>query len=165
MVANNRSTLTVTLPSDREIVLTREFDFPRDLVFEAFTKPEHLAQWWGPRGTTVPLCEQDFRPGGKWRFVSRDADGNEAAFRGEIREIVPPERIVQTFEWEGLPGHISVDTLHLEDLGGRTRMTVTSRFDSVQDRDGMLQSGMEKGASESYERLSEYLQTLARARA
>jgi uncharacterized protein YndB with AHSA1/START domain len=165
MVANNSSTLTVTLPSDREIVLTREFDFPRDLVFEAFTKPEHIAQWWGPRGTSVPLCEQDFRTGGKWRFVSRDADGNEAAFRGEIREIVPPERIVQTFEWEGLPGHISVDTLHLEDLGGRTRMTVTSRFDSVQDRDGMLQSGMEKGAAESYERLSEYLQTLERERA
>ena len=162
MVTNNSSTLTVTLPSDREIVLTREFDFPRDLVFEAFTRPEHIAQWWGPRGTTVPSCQMDFRAGGKWRFVSRDADGNEFGFRGEIREVVPPERIVQTFEFEGMPGHISVDTLRLEDLGGRTRMTVTSQFDSVMDRDGMLQSGMEKGAAESYERLSEYLQTLAR---
>ncbi len=161
MVANNRSTLTVTLPSDREIVLTREFDFARDLVFEAFTKPEHIAQWWGPRGTTVPSCDMDFRPGGNWRFVSRDAEGNEFGFRGEIREVVPPERIVQTFEFEGMPGHISVETLRLEDLGGRTRMTVTSRFDSVMDRDGMLQSGMEKGAAESYDRLSEYLQTLA----
>ena len=162
MVANNSTTLKVTLPSDQEIVLTREFDFPRDLVFEAFTRPEHIAQWWGPRGTTVPSCQMDFRAGGKWRFVSRDADGNEFGFRGEIREVVPPERIVQTFEFEGMPGHISVDTLRLEDLGGRTRMTVTSQFDSVMDRDGMLQSGMEKGAAESYERLSEYLQTLAR---
>ena len=162
MVANNSTTLKVTLPSDQEIVLTREFDFPRDLVFEAFTRPEHIAQWWGPRGTTVPSCQMDFRAGGKWRFVSRDADGNEFGFRGEIREVVPPERIVQTFEFEGMPGHVSVETLHLEDLGGRTRMTVTSRFDSVMDRDGMLQSGMEKGAAESYDRLSEYLQTLAR---
>ena len=162
MVANNSTTLKVTLPSDQEIVLTREFDFPRDLVFEAFTRPEHIAQWWGPRGTTVPSCQMDFRAGGKWRFVSRDADGNEFGFRGEIREVVPPERIVQTFEFEGMPGHVSVETLRLEDLGGRTRMTVTSQFDSVMDRDGMLQSGMEKGAAESYERLSEYLQTLAR---
>jgi len=162
MVANNSTTLKVTLPSDQEIVLTREFDFPRDLVFEAFTRPEHIAQWWGPRGTTVPSCQMDFRAGGKWRFVSRDADGNEFGFRGEIREVVPPERIVQTFEFEGMPGHVSVETLRLEDLGGRTRMTVTSRFDSVMDRDGMLQSGMEKGAAESYDRLSEYLQTLAR---
>ena len=161
MVANNSTTLKVTLPSDQEIVLTREFDFPRDLVFEAFTKPEHIARWWGPRGTTVPSCQMDFRAGGKWRFVSRDADGNEFAFRGEIREVVPPERIVQTFEFEGMPGHVSVETLRLEDLGGRTRVTVTSRFDSVMDRDGMLQSGMEKGAAESYDRLSEYLQTLA----
>ena len=161
MVANNSTTLKVTLPSDQEIVLTREFDFPRDLVFEAFTKPEHIAQWWGPRGTTVPSCHMDFRPGGNWRFVSRDTDGNEFGFRGEIREVVPPERIVQTFEFEGMPGHVSVETLRLEDLGGRTRMTVTSRFDSVMDRDGMLQSGMEKGAAEAYDRLSEYLQTLA----
>ena len=131
MVANNSTTLKVTLPSDQEIVLTREFDFPRDLVFEAFTRPEHIAQWWGPRGTTVPSCHMDFRPGGNWRFVSRDADGNEFGFKGEIREVVPPERIVQTFEFEGMPGHISVETLRLEDLGGRTRITVTSRISTV----------------------------------
>lgn len=161
MVADNRSALKVALPSDREIQLTREFDAPRELVFKAFSGPEHLSKWWGPRGTTLPVAEMDFRPGGRWRFVSSDTEGNQAAFRGEIREIVPPERIVQTFEWEGLPGHVSVETLNLEDLGGRTRITITSRFDSVEDRDGMLQSGMEKGAAESYDRLAEYLLTLA----
>jgi uncharacterized protein YndB with AHSA1/START domain len=102
----------------------------------------------------------DFRPGGKWRFVERDKQGNEWGFRGEVREVVSPERVVQTFEWEGLPGHISVETMRLEDLGGRTRITVTSVFDSVEDRDGMLQSGMEQGAGESYDRLETYLQSL-----
>ena len=153
--------LTVTTPSDREIVLSREFDAPRALVFEALSKPEHLRHWWGQADSTLVHCEVDFRPGGRWRFVERDKDGQEWGFRGEVREIVPPERIVQTFEWEGLPGHISVETMQLEDLSGRTRITVTSVFDSVEDRDGMLQSGMEQGASESYDRLEAYLRTLA----
>jgi uncharacterized protein YndB with AHSA1/START domain len=161
MNAHSSSALTVTLPSDREIVLSREFDAPRALVFEAMSKPEHIARWWGPRGMTTPVCEMDFRPGGSWHFVQRDADGTEYGFHGEIRDIRPPERIVQTFEFEGMPGHVSVETLTLEDLGGRTRMMVRSVFDSVEDRDGMLQSGMEKGASESYDRLAEYLPTMA----
>ena len=156
--------LTVTTPSDLEIVLTREFDAPRALVFEALSQPEHLRHWWGQAASTLVHCEMDFRPGGTWRFVERDQDGQEWGFRGEVREIVPPERIVQTFEWEGLPGHISVETMQLEDLGGRTRITVTSVFDSVEDRDGMLQSGMEQGAGESYDRLEAYLKTLVAQR-
>ena len=158
------NTLTVTTPSDLEIVLTREFDAPRALVFEALSKPEHLRHWWGQASSTLTLCEMDFRPGGKWRFVERDKDGQEWGFRGEVREIVPPERIVQTFEWEGLPGHISVETLQLEDLGARTRLSVTSVFASVADRDGMLQSGMQQGAGESYDRLEAYLKTLVAQR-
>jgi uncharacterized protein YndB with AHSA1/START domain len=154
------NTLTVAIPSDLEIVLTREFDAPRELVFEAVSKPEHLRNWWGQTASTLVQCEMDFCLGGKWRFVERDKEGNEWGFRGEVREVVPPERIVQTFEWEGLPGHISLETMRLEDLGGRTRITVTSVFDSVQDRDGMLQSGMEQGAGESYDRLEAYLQSL-----
>ena len=154
------NTLTVATPSDLEIVLTREFDAPRGLVFEALSKPEHLRNWWGQAASTLVHCEMDFRPGGQWRFVERDKDGNEWGFRGEVREVVRAERIVQTFEWEGLPGHISVETMRLEDLGGRTRITINSVFDSVEDRDGMLQSGMEKGAGESYDRLEAYLQTL-----
>jgi uncharacterized protein YndB with AHSA1/START domain len=161
MAASNRSALTVTLPSDRQIMLTREFEAPRELVFLAMSKPEHLAHWWGQAGSSLAVCELDFRPGGLWRFVERDTAGSEWGFRGEIREIVPPEKIVQTFEFDGVPGHVSVETLRLEDLGGRTRLTVTSEFDSVEDRDGMLQSGMEKGAGESYDRLAAYLQTLA----
>ena len=158
------TTLNVTLPSDREIALSREFDAPRELVFQAVSQPEHLAQWWGRAGSSLPVCEIDFRPGGRWRFVERSADGTEHGFRGEIREIVPPERIVQTFEYEGYPGHISVETMVLEDLGGRTRVNVTSVFDSVEDRDGMLQSGMEKGAAESYDRLAAHLTTMSLGR-
>jgi uncharacterized protein YndB with AHSA1/START domain len=158
------NTLTVNTPSDREIVLTREFDAPRGLVFEALSKPEHVRNWWGQADSTLVQCNMDFRPGGKWRFVERDKDGQEWGFRGELREIDPPEKIVQTFEFEGLPGHISIETMRLQDLsGGRTRVTVTSLFDSVEDRDGMLQSGMEQGAGESYDRLEAYLKTLAAA--
>jgi uncharacterized protein YndB with AHSA1/START domain len=152
------STLTVTLPSDKEIVLTREFDAPRDLVFRAFSSCDHLKHWWGQAGSTITECRMEFRPGGAWRMVERDAGGQEWGFRGEIREVVPPEKIVQTFEFDGMPGHVSVETLVLEDLGGtRTRLVTTSLFSSVEDRDGMIQSGMEKGASESYDRLAEYL--------
>ena len=153
--------LTVTPISDREAELTRVFDAPRRLVFEAHSKPEHVRHWWGPRDSTMVSCEMDFRPGGAWRFVLRTADGNEAAFRGEYREIVPPERIVQTFEFEGMPGAVSLETMTLEDLGDTTRMTAVSRFDSVEALEAMLQSGMEAGAAETYDRLEEHLRTMA----
>jgi uncharacterized protein YndB with AHSA1/START domain len=153
--------LTVTTPSDREILMTRVFDAPRDLVFEAHTSCEHMSNWWGPWKYEVASCEIDFRPGGKWRIVHRGPEGEEEqGFRGEYREIVRPERIVWTFEWEGMPGHVSVDTLTLEEQGGKTTLTATSLFDSVEDRDGMLQSGMESGAAETMDRLQEYLEVL-----
>jgi uncharacterized protein YndB with AHSA1/START domain len=160
MPARSSSALSVTLPSDREIVLTRVFDAPRQLVFKALTNCEHLKHWWGPRRYTVTSCRMDFRPGGAWRIVQRGADGAEYGFRGEYREITPPERIVQTFEFEGMPGHVSVETLTLVEQDGKTIYTSTSVFDSVEDRDGMLQSGMEEGASETMDRLAEYLETL-----
>jgi uncharacterized protein YndB with AHSA1/START domain len=160
MPAGSSSAMSVTLPSDREIVLTRVFDAPRRLVFEALTSCEHLKHWWGPRRYTVASCKMDFRPGGAYRIVQSGADGAEFGFRGEYREIVPPERIVQTFEFEGMPGHISVETLTLVEQDGKTTYTSTSVFDSVEDRDGMLQSGMEEGASETMDRLAEYLETL-----
>ncbi len=162
MVERSKS-LTVATPSDLEIVMTREFDAPRELVFEAHTKCEHLTNWWGPRKYTLEVCELDFRPGGKYRFVHRGPEGvDEHGFRGEFREIVPPEKIVWTFEWEGMPGHVSVDTVTLEDLGGRTRLTAHSLFDSKEDRDGMLQSGMEEGAGETYDRLAEFVASMKR---
>jgi uncharacterized protein YndB with AHSA1/START domain len=151
---------TVTTPSDREILMTRVFDAPRDLVFEAHTSCEHMSNWWGPRKYEVAGCEIDFRPGGAWRIVQRGPDGQEHGFHGEFREIVRPERIVWTFEYEGMPGHVSVETLTLEEHDGKTTLTATSVFDTVQDRDGMLESGMESGAAETMDRLDEYLEVL-----
>ena len=154
------SALTVTTPSEREIVMTREFDAPRDLVFEAHTSCEHMTRWWGPRKYEFASCEIDFRPGGKWRVVHRGPDGDEHAFRGEYREIVPPERIVWTFEYEGFPGQISVETLRLEERDRKTTLTATAVYDTVEARDAMLQSGMEEGARETMDRLDEYLAQL-----
>src|SRR5690606_24831933 len=126
------------------------FDAPRELVFKAFTDPNLIPQWWGLRSTTTVIDKFEPKQGGAWRFVQTGPDGREDAFRGEIRELVPPEKVVQTFEWEGMPGHIVIDTTTLEDLGGKqTRVTTTSRFASVEDRDGMMSSGMEQGANES----------------
>ena len=163
MGASGSKQLTVTTPSDREIVMTRVFDAPRDLVFEAHSSCEHMSRWWGPRRYEVAKCDLDFRPGGAWRIVHRGSDGDEHGFRGEFREIVRPERIVWTFEWEGLPGHVSVQTAEFEEHDGKTTLTATAVFSSVEDRDGMLDSGMESGAAESYDRLEEYLESLKRA--
>ncbi|MGH2766306.1 MAG: SRPBCC family protein [Actinomycetota bacterium] len=151
----------MTTPSDKEILMTRVFDAPRDLVFEALSSCEHMSNWWGPRRYEFASCEIDFRPGGKWRIVHKGPVGEEdQGFRGEFREIVRPERIVWTFEWEGMPGHVSVETMTLEEQDGKTTIIANSVFDSVEDRDGMLNSGMESGAAETYDRLDEYLEVL-----
>jgi uncharacterized protein YndB with AHSA1/START domain len=153
---------TVTTPAEREIHIERVFDAPRDRVFAVYTDPALIPEWWGPRGTTTIVDTMDVRPGGSWRFVARDADGTETGFRGTYREITPPERIVQTFEWEGMPGHVSIDTAEFEDLGdGRTKIVTTSIFHTTEERDGMLGSGMEGGMNETYERLDELLARLA----
>ena len=161
MVAGNRSAMTLTMPSDREIVLTRVFDAPRALVFKAHTDPNLIPLWWGPRRLTTIIDTLDLRPGGAWRFVQHDADGNEYAFNGVYREIVPPERLVSTFEFEGMPGHILLQTLTLEEHDGKTKLTSTALFESVEDRDGMLQSDMESGAAEGYDRLDDLLESMA----
>jgi uncharacterized protein YndB with AHSA1/START domain len=152
--------LTIATPSEREIVMTREFDAPRELVFEAHSSCEHMSRWWGPRKYEFASCEIDFRPGGKWRIVHRGPDGEEYAFHGEYREILRPERIVWTFEFEGFPGSVSVETMTLEEHDGKSTFTATSVYDTVEQRDQMLQSGMEEGATESMERLDEYLEIL-----
>ncbi|MGH2752893.1 MAG: SRPBCC family protein [Actinomycetota bacterium] len=162
MVAKS-SELKVTTPSEREIVMTREFDAPRALVFQAHTSCEHMSRWWGPRKYEIVSCDIDFRPGGKWRIVHRGPDGDEYAFRGEYREIVPPERIVWTFEFEGFPGNVTVETMTLDEYDGKTTFTATSVYDTVDQRDAMLQSGMEEGATETMERLDEYLKVLKAA--
>jgi uncharacterized protein YndB with AHSA1/START domain len=146
---------------DREIVTERIFDAPRDLVFRAYTDPELVPEWWGPRGTETVVDRMDARTGGDWRFVHRDSDGSETAFRGTFREISPPERIAQTFEWDGMPGYVSVDIAGFEDLGGRTRVRTRSLFHLPEERDGMLDAGMESGLQESYDRLDEVLERIA----
>lgn len=156
--------VTVTTPSDTEIQMTRVFDAPRDLVFEAHSSAEHMKHWWGPRKYEVVSAEVDFRPGGKWRIVHRGSDGVDYGFHGEYREIVPPESITWTFEFEGAPGQVAVETVKLDEKDGKTTLTVTSVAPSKEARDAVLESGMTEGAAETWDRLEEYLQSL-RARA
>ena len=151
-------TVAVTTPTDREIHVERMFEAPRDRVFAAFTDPKLIPEWWGP--TTV-VDQMDVRPGGSWRFVFHNADGSESAFRGTYREVIPPERIVQTFEWEGMPGHVHVETATFEDLGERTKFTTSLLFYTTEERDGLLAHGGERGANESYARLDALLARLA----
>ena len=157
MTNQQTNELHVAAEGDREIVTERVFDAPRERVFQAFVDPELIPQWWGRRVDTTTVDEMDVREGGKWRFVTDSPDGS-TAFRGEFRVIDEPERLEQTFEWEGLPGHIAVETATFEDLGdGRTKIRTVSRFDTTEDRDGMLSSGMEIGLGQSYEQLDELL--------
>jgi uncharacterized protein YndB with AHSA1/START domain len=160
--SGNKLSLTVTLPSDCEITMSRSFDAPRDLVFDAHTKPEHLVHWFGPRGHTLSVCTVDLRPGGAWRFVLREPNGREMGMKGVYREIVPPERLVHTEifdDFEEMAGESIVTTI-FEEIDGKTRVTSTSTYRSKEIRDAVIQSGMEYGAAETYERLAEYLATM-----
>jgi uncharacterized protein YndB with AHSA1/START domain len=139
------------------ITITREFDAPRDLVFRAHIDPELLVQWLGPRDLTTTIDCYDARDGGTWRYVQKDADGNEYGFHGVFHGTPSPEAIVQTFEFEGVPGHVMLDTTTLEQRDGRTLMRTVSSFQSVEDRDGMIASGMEHGVRDSGDRLEELL--------
>ena len=139
------------------ITITREFDAPRDLVFRAHVDPELLVQWLGPRDLTTTIDRYDTRDGGTWRYVQKDADGNEYGFHGVFHGTPSPEAIVQTFEFEGVPGHVMLDTTTLEQRDGRTLMRTVSSFQSVEDRDGMIASGMEHGVRDSGDRLEELL--------
>lgn len=152
------NTLTVEPRADREIVSERIFDAPRERVFATFLDPALIPEWWGPRGGTTTVDRMDVRAGGSWRFVYRDASGEETGFRGTYRDVSPPERVIQTFEWEPMAGHVSVDISTFEDLGdGRTKVTTVSQFHTPEERDGMLGSGMETGLGETYDRLEELL--------
>ena len=153
------SSLNITLPSDREILMTRVFDVPRELVFEAMTRPEHISKWWGPRRTELVVCEIDFRVGGTWRYVLRCHDGKEVTFTGVYREIAPPERMVCTECYvEPLYGNPEWQTtLTLEEFDGKTKLTSRVLHPSTEARDAQLNSGMEGGASETFDRLAELL--------
>lgn len=160
-MAEKAKTSMFTLPSDREIAGSRVLDAPPDLVYKAYTDPEAIPQWWGPSRYTTTVEKLDVRPGGAWRFIQRADDGGEHIFSGVFREVVPAKRLVYTFNYEAIPGHEAVETVTLEPLeGGRTKVTDNLLFANREDRDGMLQSGMEEGAAESQERLVALLEKL-----
>jgi uncharacterized protein YndB with AHSA1/START domain len=158
--AKANSALIVTTPSDREIVLTRVFDAPRRLVFEAWTKPEHLLRWFGPRSCPLVACDMDFRPGGAWRFVLRGPDGKDMGMRGVYREITPHERLISTESFDDYPGE-SRKTMTFVERDGKTTLTTTVLYPSKENRDAVIRSGMEHGAGETYDRLAEHLGTMA----
>lgn len=150
---------TLTTPSDREIRIERVFDAPRDRVWQAFTDPKLVAQWWG-RGHKLVIERMDVERGGHWRFVEHGPDGVHG-FEGRYREVTPTTRLVHTFEWDGFPGYVIIETVTLEDTDdGRTKVVNLSLFHTTEERDGMLQSGMETGLNESYAALDRLLATM-----
>ena len=153
----------VVEPGKLEIVVTMTFNAPRELVFKAYTDPALIPQWWGPRYLTTKIDRLEALPGGQWRFVQRDPEGNVYAFHGVFHDVSAPDRIVQTFEYEGMPGHVSLDTAVFEDLGGRTRVVSQSVFQTVEARDGMAASGMDIGINEGFDRMNELLAALETA--
>ncbi len=158
-MASKNKTVVTAEPGKQEVIITREFDAPRELVFKAHIDPALYTQWLGPHGYEMAL--ETFEPysGGRYRYIHKDKDGNEFGFHGCFHEI-SEDLMIQTFEFEGLPekGHVTLDSMRLESLpGDRTRLTIQSLFRSVEDRDGMVQAGMEHGVREGYERLDEIL--------
>jgi uncharacterized protein YndB with AHSA1/START domain len=152
----NKGTLSVSMPSDREIEMTRVFDAPRQLVYEAFSKPELLKRWFGPIGWSLVVCEVDHRVGGGFRFVLRGPNGREMGMRGVYRELTPPERSVHMESFDDYPGESQVTSVFSE-TGGKTTLTVTVQYPSQEVRDLVAKSGMEHGAAESYDRLADML--------
>ncbi len=151
----------IVAPDSLEIVTKMTFNAPRELIFKAHIDPDLIPQWYGPRFLTTVIDVLDARAGGSWRFLNYDPEGNVYAFHGVYHDVVAPDRIVQTFEYEGMPGHVVMETAVFEDLGGgKTRVVTQSVFQSIEDRDGMAASGMEVGVNDGYERLNELLAML-----
>jgi uncharacterized protein YndB with AHSA1/START domain len=158
----NKTTLTAE-PGKLDLSITREFDAPRDLVFKAYMDAELVKKWRGPRGLKMTVERFESKDGGSYRYVHEDLEGNKFAFRGVNHEVLAPQRVISTFEFEGLPerGHVALQTVRFEALpGGRTRLTAQTVFQSVSDRDGMIRSGMERGVAEGFERLDDLLASL-----
>jgi len=163
MSAKKHKTTITAESGKQELFITREFDAPRELVFKAFVDPALYVQWLGPRGYEMQLETFEPKSGGRWRYIHTDKDGNAYGFHGVNHDVTAPERLIGTFEFEGLPeaGHVTLETARFEALpGGRTKLTSQSVFQSVADRDSMLQSGMERGVNEGYERLDELLEKM-----
>jgi uncharacterized protein YndB with AHSA1/START domain len=152
-------------PGVQEFSVTRDFNAPRELVFKAFTDPKLISQWWGPRKYTMTVEKMEARPGGSWRYLHSDAEGNVHPFRGIFHDVVAPERVIGTFEYEPFPGHVSLVSARFESLpGNKTRLIQHQVFESVEDRDGMVGSGMREGSDESMDRLAELLEKMKSGR-
>ena len=150
------TTARVTTPTDREIRIERVFNAPRARVWQAFTDPKLVAQWWG-RGNKLVIERMEVERGGHWRYVEHSPDGPQG-FEGRYREVTPPQRLVQTFEWDGMPGYVMIETVNFEDLGdGRTRVVTTVLAHTTEEREGLLNSGMEQGMNQSYAALDKLL--------
>lgn len=162
-MTNNDKATTLTMPSDTEIVIERSFNAPRELVFEAWTKPEHVRRWYALKVTTMTVCEIDLRVGGKWRYVLHSPDGSEHGFSGEYKEITPPERLVYSEGYEAMPGHDYLVTTTFDEQNGKTTLTSRMLYKSKEDRDGHVASGMEPGMRETLDRLEELLTTLVQS--
>jgi len=160
MTTTNKTTI-IAEKGKQELFITREFEAPRELVFRAFSEPELLVQWLGPRDLTMEIEKLDNRSGGSYRFLHCSAGGQKFGFNGVIHEVTAPERMIRTFEFEGLPerGHVSLETAIFEPISGgkRTKLTIQSVFRSVADRDGLIASGMERGLTDGHSRLDELL--------
>jgi uncharacterized protein YndB with AHSA1/START domain len=150
----------VAEPGKQMVEITHIFDAPRDLVWKVYTDPKLMPKWWGPKILKTTIDKMDMRTGGSWRVIQQDPEGNETAFHGVYHEVLAPERIIDTMEWEGMPGHVLFETVIFEELDGKTKVTNKSVFQSVEDRDGMLNTGMEIGVKESNERFAELLKEI-----
>lgn len=148
---------SMTVPSDREFAFEYTFDAPRELVFKVMYDPAHIPNWWGPARLRTVVDALDFRPGGKWRFLQYEPDGQLHAFHGEYLEIVPPERVVMTFTYEPWPRHVSRATHTLVERDGRTTLTAHQRFETQEERDQMMESGAKAGYDEGMQRLAALL--------
>lgn len=148
-------------PGKQTITIIQLFDAPLDLVYRAYTNPQLVPQWRGPKDLAITVGKMEIKRGGSWRVIHKDKKGNEYIFNGVYHEVIPHERITNTFEYEEMPGHISLETVVFEEIDGKTLLTGKSVFQSVEDRDGMINSGMERGAADSNERFSELLEKMS----
>jgi uncharacterized protein YndB with AHSA1/START domain len=155
MAQTNSGTATVTLPKDEQILITREFDAPKHLVYEAWTTPEHVRRWWHAKRGEVTVAEVDLRVGGRWRYVMETEDGFEVGFHGEFREIVPNERIVSTEIYEGMPEAEAVNTVTFAEVDGRTTLTILVQHEMKEHRDAQIESGMEAGMQDAFDLLEQ----------
>ena len=154
------TTNVIAEPGSHQITVERELNAPRELVYRAYTEPDLLVQWLGPRRFEMTIDRWDLRDGGTYRYVHRDSEGNEFGFHGVFHGDPAPDHLVQTFEFEGYPGHVSLDTLTLEERDDRTIIRTNSVFQSIEDRDGMIAAGMEGGMNEGFGRLDELLERM-----